>query len=70
MHVENLIILVCLTLLLSFISSLIYRFTKIPDIVWLIGFGLLMGSGIQYVSKSLFTELAPLMSILAMCYVV
>lgn len=66
MHVENLIVLVCITLLLSFISSLIYRFTKIPDIILLIGFGLLMGSGIQYVDKSLFTELAPLMSILAL----
>lgn len=66
MHVENLVVLVCVTLLLSFISSLIYRYTKIPDIIWLIGFGLLMGSGTQYVDKALFTELAPLMSIIAL----
>jgi len=66
LHVENLIILVCLTLLLSFISSLIYRFTKIPDVIWLMGFGVLMGSGIQYIDKGLFNELAPLMSILAL----
>ncbi len=66
MNVENLIILVCLTLLLSFISSLIYRFTKIPDVIWLMGFGVLMGSGIQYIEKDLFNELAPLMSILAL----
>ena len=66
MDVENLIILVCMTLLLSFISSLIYRITRIPDVVWLMGFGILMGSGIQYVDKSLFNELAPLMSILAL----
>ena len=66
MDVENLIILVCLTLLLSFISSLIYRFTKIPDVIWLMGFGVLMGSGIHYIDKGLFTELAPLMSILAL----
>jgi cell volume regulation protein A len=66
LNVENLIILICSTLLLSFISSLIYRFTKIPDVVWLMGFGILMGSGIQYIDKSLFTELAPLMSILAL----
>lgn len=66
MNVENLIILVSTTLLLSFISSLIYRITKIPDVVWLMGFGILMGSGIQYVDKELFNELAPLMSILAL----
>ena len=66
MNAENLIILVCSTLLLSFISSLIYRFTKIPDVIWLIGFGVLMGSGIQYIDKGLFNELAPLMSILAL----
>jgi potassium/hydrogen antiporter len=66
MHVENLIILVCMTLLLSFISSLIYNLTKIPDVIWLMGFGILMGSGIQYVDKGLFNELAPLMSILAL----
>jgi cell volume regulation protein A len=66
LNAENLIILVCSTLLLSFISSLIYRFTKIPDVIWLIGFGVLMGSGIQYIDQGLFNELAPLMSILAL----
>jgi cell volume regulation protein A len=66
LNVDHLIILVCLTLLLSFISSLIYRFTKIPDVIWLMGFGVLMGSGIQYIDKGLFNELAPLMSILAL----
>ncbi|MCJ7731094.1 cation:proton antiporter [Candidatus Bathyarchaeota archaeon] len=66
MDVENLIILVCLTLLLSFLSALIYRVTRIPDVVWLMGFGIFMGSGIQYVDKNLFNELAPLMSILAL----
>jgi cell volume regulation protein A len=66
LHAENLIILVCLTLLLSFISSLIYRLTKIPDVIWLMLFGILMGSGLHYVDKGLFNELAPLMSILAL----
>jgi potassium/hydrogen antiporter len=66
MEIENLIILASMTLLLSLISSLIYKITKIPDVVWLMGFGILMGSGIQYVDKSLFNQLAPLMSILAL----
>ncbi len=66
MGLENLIIVVSLTILLSFASALIYRFTRIPDVVWLMGFGALMGSGIHYIDKNLFTELAPLMSILAL----
>jgi potassium/hydrogen antiporter len=66
MEIENLIILASMTLLLSLISSLIYKITKIPDVVWLMGFGILMGSGIQYVDKGLFNQLAPLMSILAL----
>jgi len=66
MEVDNLVILVSTTLLLSFLSSYIYRLTKIPDVIWLMGFGILMGSGVQYVDKSLFNELAPLMSILAL----
>jgi cell volume regulation protein A len=66
LNAENLIILVCSTLLLSFISSLMYKLTKIPDVIWLIGFGILMGSGVQYVDKELFNELAPLMSIIAL----
>jgi cell volume regulation protein A len=40
--------------------------TKIPDVIWLIVFGIIMGSGIHYVDKDLFNELAPLMSILAL----
>jgi cell volume regulation protein A len=66
MHVENLIILVCSTLLLSYLSSLIYSYTKIPDVIWLMGFGVIMGSGTQYLDRALFNELAPLMSILAL----
>jgi len=66
MGLENLIIVVSLTILLSFASALIYRFTRIPDVVWLMGFGVLIGSGTHYIDKNLFTELAPLMSILAL----
>ncbi len=66
MHVENLIILVSLTLLVSYVSGLIYSKTRIPDVVWLMGFGVLMGPVLGYVDKGLFNELAPLMSIIAL----
>ncbi|MBN2334679.1 cation:proton antiporter [Candidatus Bathyarchaeota archaeon] len=66
MNVENLIILVSMTLLLSYLSSLIYSRTRVPDVIWLMGFGILMGPVLDYVDKGLFNELAPLMSILAL----
>jgi len=66
MHSENLIILVCVTLLLSYLSSLIYARTKVPDILWLMGFGLVVGPVFQLFDKELFLELAPMMSILAL----
>jgi cell volume regulation protein A len=66
MHLENILILVSATLLISYLSSLFYSITKIPDIIFLMGFGILMGPGLGYVSKDLFTELAPLMSIIAL----
>jgi cell volume regulation protein A len=66
MESENLIILVCVTLLLSYLSSLIYAKTKVPDILWLMGFGIVVGPVFQFFDKELFLELAPMMSILAL----
>jgi len=66
MHVENLIILVSLTILVSYVSGLIYSKTRIPDVVWLMAFGVLMGPVLGYVDKGLFNDLAPLMSIIAL----
>jgi NhaP-type Na+/H+ or K+/H+ antiporter len=66
MHLENIIILVSATLLISYISSLFYSVTKIPDVIFLMGFGILMGPVLGYVSKELFAELAPMMSIIAL----
>ena len=66
MHVENLIILVSLTILVSYVSGLIYSKTRIPDVIWLMGFGILMGPILNYVDKDLFNQLAPLMSIIAL----
>ena len=66
LNAENLLILISLTLLLSYISSLFYSITRIPDVVFLMGFGVLMGPVLNYVDSSLFELLAPLMSILAL----
>jgi len=66
MYVENLIMLVSVTLILSYISLLTYSKTKIPDIILLMGFGILVGPVLDLINKNLFIELAPLMSIIAL----
>ncbi|MFB0558154.1 MAG: cation:proton antiporter [Candidatus Bathyarchaeia archaeon] len=54
------------TLLVGYISSLIYTRTKIPDIVWLMGLGILLGPVFGLFEKETFLSLAPLMSIIAL----
>lgn len=66
MHLENLIFLVSATLIISYVSSLVYSSTRVPDIIWLMGFGILVGPVLGLVNKELFLELAPLMSVLAL----
>ena len=66
MYNKIIIIVLCTTLLISYFSALIYRITKIPGVIFLLGFGLLMGPGLGYASKELFAEQAPLMGIIAL----
>lgn len=66
MQAENLIILISLTILISYISSLVYSLTRIPDVIILMGFGILMGPVLGYADKVMFDEIAPLMSIIAL----
>ncbi len=66
MNAENILILVSVTLLLSYISSLIYTRTKIPDIIILMGFGIIVGPVLHWIDVDLFLELAPMMSVLAL----
>lgn len=66
MHAESLIIIISLTLLISYLSSLFYSITKIPDVIFLMGFGIMMGPMLGYADKGLFDELSTLMSIVAL----
>jgi cell volume regulation protein A len=68
-NTNSLVMLISATLLLSFISSLVYSRTKIPDIIWLIGFGILVGPVLELFEKNLFLELAPLMSTVALAVI-
>ena len=66
MYNKIIIIILCATLLISYFSELSYRITKIPGVIFLLGFGLLMGPGLGYASKELFAEQAPLIGIIAL----
>jgi len=66
MQTDNIILLISVTLILSYISTLMYSKTKIPDILWLMGFGLLVGPVLNLFDKGLFLTLAPMMSVVAL----
>ena len=63
---DRLLLLVSSTLIISYISSLFYTKTKIPDILWVLGFGILLGPVLGYFDKELFLSLSPLMSTVAL----
>jgi cell volume regulation protein A len=64
-NAESLLLLVSLTLILCYISGLLYTKTKIPDIIWLLGLGILLGPVLGYFKKETFTSLSPLMGVVA-----
>jgi cell volume regulation protein A len=60
------LLLVSSTLIICYISGLFYTKTKIPDILWVLGFGILLGPVLGYFDKELFLSLSPLMSTVAL----
>jgi cell volume regulation protein A len=63
---DNLLLLVSSTLIISYISGLFYTKTKIPDILWVLVFGIILGPVLGYFDKELFLSLSPLMSTVAL----
>lgn len=63
---NTIMLLISSTLFLGYISSLIYSKTKIPDIIWLLAFGILLGPVLNLLDSSIFIKLSPLMSIVAL----
>lgn len=58
--------LVSATILLGYLGTLFYAKTKIPDLIWLLGFGILLGPVFHIYDTSLFIEISPLMSAVAL----
>lgn len=63
---NSILILVSSTLFLGWVSGLFYSRTKIPDIIWLLAFGILLGPVLNFFDSELFISLSPLMSIVAL----
>jgi len=63
---NSILILVSSTLFLGYISGLFYSKTKVPDIIWLLAFGILLGPVLNVFNSELFVTLSPLMSIIAL----
>ena len=63
---DKLLILVSSTLIICYVSGLFYVKTKVPDIVWAILFGIILGPILGLFEKDLFTSLSALMSTVAL----
>jgi len=63
---DIILLLVSSTIILCFISGLFYKKTKIPDIIWVLGFGIILGPILGFFDKELFLSLSPLMSTVAL----
>ena len=63
---NKILLLVSSTLILCYISGLFYTKTKIPDILWVLGFGIILGPVLGYFDKSLFLSISSLMSTVAL----
>ncbi len=59
--VQSFLLLISATLFLSYISNLFYAKTRIPDIVWLLGFGYLLGPVLGIFEIETFTSIFPLL---------
>lgn len=63
---DQIIILVSSTLVLCYLGSLFYSKTKVPDIIWVLGFGILLGPVLGFFDKELFLSISPMMSTIAL----
>ena len=64
-NAEQILLLISFTIILAYIAGIFYNRTKIPDIIWLLGFGMLMGPVLGLFDESLFGGIFELMLLVA-----
>jgi len=62
----NLLTLMGFTILLGYIGMIIFEKTRIPDVIWLLLFGLLVGPVFGITDRNLFLGMVPLLSAVAL----
>lgn len=66
MEANIIVILISLTLFLAYISGILYSKSHIPDIFWLILFGVLLGPAFKLIDTEMMTGLAPMLVLMAL----
>lgn len=66
MEANIIVILISLTLFLAYIGGILYTKTRIPDIFWLIAFGVILGPGTKLIDSSTMSGLAPMLVLMAL----
>lgn len=65
-HVESFLVAVALMIVGAFFGSLVFRRFRVPDIVFLIGLGMVLGPVTHFVSVDVFRAIAPLAGTVAL----
>lgn len=65
-EVLSILTLAGLTIILGYIGSLIFAKTRIPDVIWLMLFGIIVGPILGLVNVSIFRTMTPLLAVLAL----
>lgn len=61
MDAERVLLLISSTLFLTYISGIFYNRTRVPDIVWLLVFGMILGPILRFFDATLFLDIFDLM---------
>jgi cell volume regulation protein A len=64
-NAEQVLLLISFTIILAYVAGIFYNRTRIPDIVWLLGFGILLGPILGLFDESLFSSIFELMLLVA-----
>jgi len=62
----SLFTLLGITLLLGYVCSIIFKKTQIPDIIWLLLFGFLIGPTFNLIDRTIFVTIAPVLASFAL----
>lgn len=69
LNATNIVLLVSATLLLGYLGQLFYNKTNIPDIIWLLAFGVVLGPITHLYDSEMFISISSLMSTVALCII-